>query len=268
MFTRLAATAALVGLLSLTAAHAQSHSPQACVDQLHQTDAHQTGHAISARILAIPPKAWQHYSKAVAAAAGNHPELAEQEAARALALAPAFAEVYLLRALAAANNHRPADALPLLATARALAPDLAWIRIATAGALNQLGRFDQALTELASTPGADAASWQAHYERARAEAGLGNLSAALHTSQLAIATAPVGCTEARLLHANILELAGRHRDVVAELETFLAEDRLMAHHTEIQATLDRLRSTLETESLEQARASATSSLDHSLLAMN
>ena len=254
--------------------HACTDQPRAAIHNQITAGQPSAQHSVSVRLLAIPEKAWQHYQKAAAATARNQPELAAAEAAKALALAPAFAEIYLLRALEAVDAGHPAEALPHFATARTLAPDLPWLRIAAAGALNQLHRFDQAITELTSIPGSEATSWQALYERARAEAGLGNLPVALQFSQLAVVAAPVGCTPARLLHANVLNLAGRHDDVIAELETYLSEDRLHTRQTEVQAALERLRLAFqitpssEEVRIEKAQTSTPHGLDHSLLTNN
>ena len=198
-------------------------------------------HTVSARQLTIPPAAWNHFHRAAAAFKTGHAVLAEAEASKALAIAPRFAEVDLLRAVAALAGGRNAETLSYLAQARALAPDLPWLGIGAAGALNNLRRYDAALTELATIPGAEANGWEATYERARAEVGRTDLPAALEWSARAVALAPRGCTDARLVHANALHLAGRIADSIAELESFLAEDRRGVPRPNVRAALEKAR---------------------------
>ena len=198
-------------------------------------------HTVSARQLTIPPAAWDHFHRAAGAFKSGHAELAEAEAAKALALAPRFAEVDLLRAVAALAGGRNAETLSDLAQARALAPDLPWLGIGAAGALNNLHRYDAALTELATIPGAEVTGWEATYERARAEVGLNDIPAALAWSARAVTLAPPGCTDARLVHANALHLAGRVTESIAELEAFLAEDRRGIARPNVRAALAKAR---------------------------
>ncbi len=272
MFIRV--TAFLLCLFSFPVVRAQT-SNQSCADQLHDTALNQTSpgqagtqHAISARRLAIPADAWRHYQRAVTAATKNQVELAESESDKALLLAPGFAEVHLLRAMQLVNSGHPAEALPFLATARSLAPDLPWLSIVSAGVHNQLRGFDEALRELDSIPGHEAASWQGLYEKARAEIGLHDLSAALRYSQLAVAAAPAGCTDARLLYANVLQFSGRPNEVITELEHYLSEDRLRTHRTQVQAALEKLRASLQIDLSAKAEAGAPSDVGHALLSLN
>ena len=214
-------------------------------------------HTVSARLLTISPEAWNHYRRASAAFAANRAELAEAEAAKALALAPRFAEVDFLRALAALAAGRSADTLTLLTAARTLAPDLPWLGIGAAGALNNLHRYEAALTELATIPGPEATGWEAAYERARAEVSLADIPAALFWSERAVTLAPPGCTDARLVHANALRLASRAPEAITELETFLAEDRRGIPRPNVLAALAKARASASATSSTAQAASVT-----------
>ena len=210
---------------------------QGCAGHARDTVFQQQSHVVSARALLIPPKAWRFFENARSAVERGQPEIADRETARALALAPRFAEVYLLRAVEQLHAGRAEAAIENVAIARGIEADLPWSSVVVASALNQLRRYDQVLVELEHARGAEVLSWQFAYERARAETGRHNLAAALHWSELAVGAAPPGCTEARLVHANALHLAGRQTEVVAELEAYLAEDRQGRQHAEVQHAL-------------------------------
>ena len=255
----------LVCLLSLSAARAQSLAP-GCAVALRSPAT--TSAIVPVRLLALPAKARDHYGRAAVALAAGQPERADTEAARALTFAPEFAEANLLRAVLALRAGSAANALLLLASARTVAPDLPWLNILTAEALNHLSRFDAAIAELESIHGSEISSWQASYERTRAEIGRRNVEGALHWSALAVASAPVGCTEARLLRANTFNLAGRRTDVITELETYLAEDRLQVRHAQVRAALDKLQGAAQANLADKAHAGPTSAAGHALLGMD
>lgn len=257
MRSRLFAT--LLFLLPLAAAHAQTpnQSPtQACSGAVGPLVARGAAHTISTRQLSISPEAWNHYHRAAAAFTARRSELAEAESAKALALAPRFAEVDLLRAVAALAAGRSADTLTLLTAARVLAPDLPWLGIGVAGALNNLQRYDAAITELASIPGPEVSAWEAAYERARAEVGLADIDAALRWSQRAVTLAPPGCTDTRLVYANALRLAGRSTEATSELEAFVAEDRRGVSRPNVLAALAKARAAAASNTQSAANAPA------------
>ena len=115
------------------------------------------------------------------------------------------------------------------------------VGVVVASALNQLGRFTEAVAELDRALPAESTTWQAGFEHARAEIGLHNAPGALHWSQIAVDAAPVGCTDARLLLANAFQLSGRADRAIQELETYLKLDRQGASQAHVAATLNRLR---------------------------
>ncbi len=220
---------------------------QSCTEQLRQASSHVSSRTVSATALQIPLKAWQHFEKARIAGETNQPELFERESAKALAAAPNFAEVYLLKAVRDVRDRHYTTALATLATARTLQPNLPWSSIVAASALTALERYSDAVAELDRARGEEAESWQASFERARAEVGRRDSTAALLWSTRALTAAPAGCTDARLLRANALQLAGRRPEAITELETFLDQDRQGTNHTAVLTALAHIRQSVASE---------------------
>ena len=218
----------------LPAAHGQS-----CMDLLRQASAHQSGHTVSVGLLRVSPKARQHFEKARLASERNQMDVFEREAAQALAAEPKYGEVYLLRAAVQLRSGRPEVALETVVGARAMQTDLPWSGVLMASIFNYQHRYREAMGELDRARGEEADSWQAKYERARAETGLRNPEDAIHWSELAVAAAPVGCTDVRLVRANAFQMAGRQREALVELEAFLALDRRGVHRPEVLAAIEQ-----------------------------
>ncbi|GAC1649378.1 MAG: hypothetical protein NVS9B15_08580 [Acidobacteriaceae bacterium] len=214
---------------------------QSCAQQMRQATASQTAREISAADLQIPAKAWDHFEKARTASATNNPRTVQTEIAQALAIAPRFGEAYLLLAAQQVRDRQYNSALQTIAAARELQPNLGWASVIVASALNQLGRFDEAAAELNRARAEEGDTWQAKFERARAETGRRDIEAALHWSLLAVESAPIGCTDARVVRANALQLAGRRAEAVHELETYLQLDRQGTSRAQVVAALDRIR---------------------------
>ena len=253
---QLAATLFSVGLPMMPAAHGQS-----CTEMLRNAASHRPSYTVSVSELRIPEKARQHLEKA-RATSENNPTIFDRETAQALAVAPRFAGVYLLRAEHELHLGHAEAAIEAVAMARQIEPHLSWSYVILASALNHLHRFREAAAELDRAPREEAGTWEAWYERARTEAGMGNVGAALHFSELVLGAAPVGCTDAHLLRANALQVAGRQPEALGELETYLALDRRGKHRDEVLAAIARAR--LATE---QSLPVKTQQGDDSLLAM-
>jgi len=251
---------AALSLLGFTLSLAPTAHSQTCTEIIRQT-ARQAHHTISAAELRIPEKARQHFEKARTASERKEPDTFARESAKALAVAPRYADVYLLRAAWELREGRYEAVLDTVAQARTIQSQLPWSAILIASALNQLHRYTEAVAELDRARSEEADSWQARYERARAETGRHDVGAALHWSELAVAAAPVGCTDARLVRANALQLAGQQTAVIAELETYLTLDRQGTRRTQVQALIQA-----QSQTLDHARGT-TGELDQGLLAM-
>ena len=193
----------------------------------------------------------------------NQPELFERETAEALAVAPGFAQIYLLRAQRDLSLGHPELALDALVRARQIDADVPWSGVILAGTLNTLNRYREAAAELDRVPHQESEGWEAKYERARAETGLGNVEEALRWSELAVAVAPVGCTDARLLRANALNLAGQHLEAFGEWKMYLALDRRGKHRAEVLKAIENA----ELASEQRVRRNGEEEKQGNLLAM-
>ena len=145
---------------------------------------------VSVASLRIPQKAWAHFERAKAAADRNRPAESERESAKALQIAPQFAEVYLLRASQQIRAHDFEGAVASAQSAQRAEPGVMWLNIVLAGAYNGLQRYGDALRALREARPDEADTWQAKYEAARAETGLGHVEEALRLSAEALNSAP------------------------------------------------------------------------------
>jgi tetratricopeptide (TPR) repeat protein len=240
--TRISSLILLCLCLFAACAHAQS-----CADALRRASGSQFTQSVSAQNLQIPAKAWQHLEKARAASESNQPQVFARETERALAIAPQFAEIYLLRAAQQLRLGQNEAALENVAAARRIEPDLPWSHVIEAGALTQFRRYDEAVAELDRARGEEAASWQASFERARAETGRHDSAAALHWSELAVEAAPVGCTDVLLVRANAFQIAGRIPEAIHQLELYLELDRRGVNDPQVLAALESAKATQDTK---------------------
>lgn len=196
---------------------------------------------ISVASLKIPEKAWIHYEKARMAAQENRIGEYERETRKALEIAPAFAEVYVLRASYEVNVRRYDAAIADAVEARRIQPGVEWAGVVLAGAYNGAHRYADASVISENLHGSEADTWQAKYERARAAIGRGDVEGALRWSASAMATAPEGCAEVHLLRANALSMTRRWSAAVVELETYLDLDKGPQHRAEVLVLLERTR---------------------------
>jgi tetratricopeptide (TPR) repeat protein len=196
---------------------------------------------VSLASLRIPERAQEHFANACDAYEARRYDEMDRETARALDLAPNYANVYLLRAERDNAEHHYEDAIAEVLEAQRLEPGVGWAGILLAGAYNGLHRWNDALAILDNLRGAEAETWQAHYERARVAIGLGDIAGGLHWSELALATAPPDIAEVHLVRANALDLAERWSAAAAEIETCLALDKSAAHRPGVLAMLADMR---------------------------
>jgi tetratricopeptide (TPR) repeat protein len=196
---------------------------------------------ISVASLKIPEKAWIHYEKAREAAQENRIDAYERETRKALEIAPAFAEVYVLRASYELNLRRYDAAIADAVEARRIQPGVEWAGVVLAGAYNGAHRYVDASVIAENLHGSEAGTWQAKYERARAAIGRGDVEGAMRWSASAVATAPEDCAEVHLLRANALSMTRRWPAAIVELETYLDLDKGPQHRAEVQVLLERTR---------------------------
>jgi predicted Zn-dependent protease len=192
---------------------------------------------VSVAALKVPAKAWEHFAKANAAVEANRREEFERESAKALAIEPKFAEVYLLRAHAKVMARQFDGAIEDVVEARRIEPEVSWAGVLLAQAYNGAHRFHDAVLALDTLHGWEADVWQAKYERTRAAIGLKDAEGSLRWSDATLAVAPDGYTEVHLLRANALVVAERWSGAVRELEAYLADDTKQTKRVQVVALL-------------------------------
>lgn len=195
------------------------------------------GATVSVATLRVPDKAWKHFAKAKSAAEHNRPDESSREIAQALAIAPDFAAAYLLRADLQVKQHAFAEAIDSVAQARRSEPEIPLAGILLAGAYNGLHRYSDAILVLEKLHGAEAQSWQATYERARAATGLSDIDEALRYSARALESAPEHFPDVYLVRANALMLAHRWTDAEVQLQTYLTASGPILHRDEVSTAL-------------------------------
>lgn len=223
---------------------AATAAAQRCEDQLAHIAARQAAATVSAADLRIPRQAWAHLEKARAASDANRDDVFEREAALALAAAPAFTRVYLLRAERQVHARQYAAAVDTITAARQIQPEVPWSSIVLASALSELHRYNEAVNELDRARGVEAESWQWTFERTRAEIGRRNVEGALHWSERAVATAPSACVNAHLLRADAFQLAGQWPDAIHQMETYLGSGGQLTYRSQVLQALERTRERL------------------------
>jgi len=206
---------------------------------------------VSVAALQIPDKAHDHLAKAIAALKANRLAEYERETAKALEIAPKYADVYLLRATHEIGMHRYEQAIEQVAKAQEVEPHAVWAGILLAGAYNGEKRYHDALLILTNLRGAEADTWQAKYEMTRALIGQGDAEASLRWSEMTIAAAPEKCWDVHVLHANALQLMHRWQAAIDEFELYLTVDPQAPSRSAVLARVESLRRTMgETTALE------------------
>lgn len=196
---------------------------------------------VSVTTLRIPEKAWTHFERALEAMQAKRMEEYERETAKALAIAPAFAELYLLRAIHEVSEHQFDAAIADVEQARRAEPGVSWAGVILASAYNGEHRWADAVVILDNLHGAEADTWQARYERTRSAIGGRDVEGALHWSEQVVLMAPANFAEVHLLRANALSLARRWPAAITEMETYLDAEQPQPHRAEVQAMIEHAR---------------------------
>ncbi len=217
---------------------------QVCIDPARQHLHKLASAPVSATTLRLPIAARKHFEKAREAARGNQPDIFEREATATLAIAPDFAEVYVVRAMLQVHNGLNEEAIRSIATARTLQPEIPLASIVVASALTHMARYDEAAADLDRFHFFNE-NWQWEFEKTRAELGRHNISGALHWSQLTEEDAPEGCPDSHLLRINALEMAGLKREAIPEMEAYLASGKRLPQQDAVQRLLEQDRKVLD-----------------------
>jgi tetratricopeptide (TPR) repeat protein len=231
----------LAGTTLLAACYAVSAWGQGAGELLKPTGGRLPESAtVSVATLRVPAQAWKHLERARLAAEHHRDEEFERESAKALEIAPKFAEMYRLRAAVELDAHQYEAAISSMQTALRCDPGTLWGSVMLAGAYNGLHRFHDALLVLNAQRGQEADSWQAMYERARAEVGAHDAASALHWSARALDAAPKDFADAHLVRANALILDERLREATGQLEIYLDSKGPQLHRSEVLAMRESL----------------------------
>ncbi len=209
------------------------------------------GPTVSVATLRIPEKAWKHFSKAKAAVEHNRLAESDRETEKAIALAPNFAEAYLLRADSEMQEHFYEAAIANVKEARRVEPNVMWSGVILAGAYNGLHRYVDARAVLSGLHGCEAETWQAAYEGARAATGLQETERALYLSALALDSAPESFTDARLVRTNALILARHWSDAQTQLEIYLQTKVPEGRRAQVLTALDKVKRSEHEEDLQK-----------------
>ncbi len=209
---------------------------------------------VSVASLRVSPTARDHYEKARRAVLAHHDEVYQREIAKALAIAPDFAEAHLLVADQQLASGQYEAAIAHALEAARLDPQTPWAAILIASCYNGEKRYADAVLLLGNLPREGAESWQAKYELARAEIGRGHVEEALHWSRLALDAAPPGFADAHLTLANALQMAQRWDEARAQLELYLASPGPLLHRAPVEIALRHLR--LRAAQMEQGSVAA------------
>jgi tetratricopeptide (TPR) repeat protein len=228
----------ILSSLSL-ASTAQTYPDQACRRVNSKMSA-----VVSVASLRMPAAAKKHFEKAREAMVANDMEVFRREAAETLAIAPNYAEVYLLRGSLQVRNGLDERAISSIETARTLQPEIAFASLVVASALMHLARYDEASSELDRFHSMNE-NWQWEFEKTRAELGRHNLDGALHWSQLAEQDAPEGCAVTHLLRIDALEMADLKDQAIAAMEVYLASGKNLAQHDAVLRLLAKDRKMVE-----------------------
>jgi tetratricopeptide (TPR) repeat protein len=205
---------------------------------------------VSVATLRIPEKAWAHFAKAKAAA--EHHRLAEsdRETDKALAIAPDFAQAYLLRASLEVQAHKFEAAIADAKEARRVEPDMMLSGIVLAGAYNGLQRYEEARLVLKGLHGLEAATWQAAYEGARAATGLNDIESGLRLSAAALKSAPANFPDVHLVRTNALLRAQRWSEAQEQMELYLQSKEPLERRPQVLAALQNVKRLAREEELQ------------------
>jgi hypothetical protein len=157
----------------------------------------------------IPDRAKRHYQAARTAALNHQPDVFQRECDQALAAAPDLPEAFLLRATQEIATARYQQALWNIAAAQRLNPHLAFASTILASTFNDMRLYEDAFLALRDLSLGEAQSWQAIYERARAEVGMHNAGGAEQWSRRLLEAAPAAFPVAHLVRAEALALSAR-----------------------------------------------------------
>lgn len=198
-------------------------------------------HTISASNLNIPGKARGRLRKAEDLLKRKDLAEARRELTAAIEIYPAYAQAFMLLGLIDLEEQKARDAAERIDRAVSLDPGLPLGYVALAACYNALGQFRDALHALEQAQRASPATWQVHFETAKADLGLGNVDGAIQevtrTEQLTLKPP----SEIHLVKAEALIHKKQFPDAVAELQTFLRLEPQSPNATRLRKIVEELQ---------------------------
>ncbi|HEY6273287.1 MAG TPA: tetratricopeptide repeat protein [Terriglobales bacterium] len=200
--------------------------------------------SISVAQYRVPEAAREELRKAREASVKDERDKAQQHLAKALDLAPNYADALTLRAIYKLDARDIDSAIEDLNRAIQNDANCAMAYMALGSAFNMQSKFDDALRTLERAESLAPDAWQAYFEMGRAYAGKNDFEAAVHSLDRAQALAPAEYPLIRLVRANALLGLNKYGDAAAELETYLNKNPNGPDAEQAQRMLARARAAM------------------------
>jgi tetratricopeptide (TPR) repeat protein len=204
------------------------------------------GATVSVTELNIPKKAKNEFEKAEEAFSKQKMAEARKHCAKALELAPTYSRALSLTALFdVIDNHLD---LAVRHAEAAVASDNGYGMgyVILGSVYNTVERYPDAARALDRAMSLVPASWQAHFEMARAMLGEGQYKQALSNIDQAIQMAPGNYAPAHLVRAHALLGLRVYDQAVAELEKTISDDPSGVNSVEARRTLGQIKAFMAT----------------------
>ena len=189
----------------------------------------------------IPEAAREELRKAREASVKDKHDEAQRHLAKALDLAPNYANALTLRAVYKLDAKDIDSAIEDLNKAIQNDSSCAMAYMALGSAFNMQSKFDDALHALARGESLAPQAWQTYFEMGRAYAGKNDFEASVRALDRAQTLAPAEFPLIRLVRANALLNLKRYGDAAADLEAYLNKNSSSPEAEQAQRMLERAR---------------------------
>ena len=182
------------------------------------------GNSISVAEYRVPAKARDEYRKAHELLEKEKLDDAGKHLAKALELAPNYADALTLRGVLELNQANAPAAIADLDKAIHSDPNYAMAYVVMGSALNMQSKFDEALRSLQRGESLAPNYWQAHFEMGKSLIGKADYPGALHQFDLAENLMPTDYPFLYLLRAHALLQMKQYPEAMNALQTYLQRD--------------------------------------------
>lgn len=176
---------------------------------------------VSVAALRAPKKARKEFAKAEEAYYDGNFESALKHLAKALEVFPKFANALALKGILLLREKQVEQAAVVLDQAIHADPGYALSYTVLASACNSQGRWDDALRAVERAVALAPASWQAHFEKARALLGKGDFDRALRAINAAATRDGKGYPPIHLVRAHAFIGLKNYQAAIMEFEQFI-----------------------------------------------